>query len=99
MTAEATAWDAGNWELIAQIDDIPAIADRFATQTFSFENKKGYLHYRWTVVETQGLNTCCMQIAEVDFLGSVYSGPSDITQPGDAIIASSANSPGSEGCC
>ena len=95
--SEATAWDAGNWELIAQIDDIPAIADRFATQTFSFENKKGYLHYRWTVVETQGLNTCCMQIAEVDFLGSVYSGPSDITQPGDAIIASSANSPGSEG--
>ena len=95
--AEVTAWDAGNWELIAQIDDIPPIGDRFTTQTFSFENKKGYLHYRWTVVDTQGPSTCCMQIAEVGFLGGVYSGPSDITQPGDAVIASSANSPGSEG--
>ena len=95
--AEVTAWDAGNWELIVQLDDIPAIADRFTTQTFSFENKKGFLHYRWTVVDTHGPSTCCMQIAEVAFLGGVYSGPSDITQPGDAVIASSANSPGSEG--
>ena len=95
--AEVTAWDAGNWELIVQLDDIPAIADRFTTQTFSFENKKGFLHYRWTVVDTQGPSTCCMQIAEVGFLGGVYSGPSDVTQPGDAVIASSANSPGSEG--
>ena len=37
-----------------------------------------------------------MQIAEVGFCG-VYSGPSDITQPSDSLIASSANSPGSEG--
>ena len=95
--AEVTAWDAGNWELIVQLDDIPAIADRFTTQTFSFENKKGFLHYRWTVVDTHGPSTCCMQIAEVAFLGGVYSGPSDVTQPGDAVIASSANSPGSEG--
>ena len=95
--AEATAWDAGNWELIVQLDDIPAIGDRFTTQTFSFENKKGYLHYRWTVVDTQGPSSCCMQIAEVGFLGGVYSGPADVTQPGDAVIASSANSPGSEG--
>ena len=95
--AEATAWDAGNWELIVQLDDIPAWTDRFQTQTFSFENKKGYLHYRWTVVDTQGPSTCCMQIAEVAFLGGVYSGPADVTQPGDAVIASSANSPGSEG--
>jgi len=95
--AEVTAWDAGNWELIVQLDDIPAIADRFTTQTFSFENKKGFLHYRWTVVDTHGPSTCCMQIAEVAFLGGVYSGPSDVTQPGDTVIASSANSPGSEG--
>ena len=95
--SEVTAWDAGNWELITEIEDIPAIEERFATQTFSFENKKGYLHYRWTVVDTQGPSGCCMQIAEVGFLGGVYSGPSDITQPGDSLIASSANSPGSEG--
>ena len=95
--AEATAWDAGNWELIAQLDDIPAYTDRFQTQTFSFENKKGYLHYRWTVVDTQGPSGCCMQIAEVAFFGGVYSGPADVTQPGDSVIASSSNSPGSEG--
>ena len=95
--AEVTDWDAGNWELIVQLDDIPAIDDRFTTQKFSFENKKGYLHYRWTAVDTQGPSGCCMQIAEVGFLGSVYSGPADVTQPGDAVIASSANSPGSEG--
>ena len=49
------------------------------------------------MVDTQGPSGCCMQIAEVGFLGGVYSGPSDITQPGDSLIASSANSPGSEG--
>jgi len=95
--AEVTAWDAGNWELISQLNDIPAYTDRFQTQTFSFENKKGYLHYRWTVIDTQGPSGCCMQIAEVGFLGGVYSGPADVTQPGDAVIASSSNSPGSEG--
>ncbi len=95
--AEVTGWDGGNWDLIVQLDDIPTWGGRFETQTFSFDNKKGYLHYRWTVVDTQGPSGCCMQIAEVGFLGGVYSGPADVTQPGDALIASSANSPGSEG--
>ena len=36
-----------------------------------------------------------MQIAEVELLGEVL--PGDVTQPGDALIASSDNSPGSEG--
>ena len=36
-----------------------------------------------------------MQIAEVEFLGVQL--PGDATQPGDAIIATSGNSPGSEG--
>ncbi|MBX3747491.1 MAG: immunoglobulin domain-containing protein, partial [Verrucomicrobiae bacterium] len=40
-------------------------------------------------------NTCCMQIAEVELLGT--GAPQDVTQPGDTILASSANSPGSEG--
>jgi hypothetical protein len=35
-----------------------------------------------------------MQIAEVGLLGS--GAPQDVTQPGDLIIPSSANSPGSE---
>ena len=36
-----------------------------------------------------------MQIAEVELLGT--GAPKNVIQPGDAIIASSANSPGSEG--
>ena len=102
-----TGFNSGNWTLIAEVLDIPTwqsvfgpnTADhRFKTQTFSFENNKPYKHYRWTVTETQGMgaaNTCCMQIAEVEFLGTVL--PPDVTQPGDPIIASSPNSPGSEG--
>ena len=98
---EITAFDAGNWELIVRLDDIPGWpglfpdGDRFQTQTFTFDNFKSYKHYRWTVLETQTINGCCLQIAEVEFLGSVL--PGDVTQPGDALIASSANSPGSEG--
>ncbi|MDA1277721.1 MAG: PA14 domain-containing protein [Verrucomicrobia bacterium] len=87
---------SGTWTLIQRIDDIPAYAARFQTQTFLFDNFKPYKHYRWTIVETAGAaNGCCMQIAEVELLGG--GAPKDITQPGDPIIASSANSPGSEG--
>ncbi|MBN9689351.1 MAG: immunoglobulin domain-containing protein [Verrucomicrobia bacterium] len=87
-------WDTGNWELIAQLNDIPAWSGRFEVQTFSFPNLKPYRHYRWTVVATQSENGCCMQVAEVSLLGSLL--PQNIVQPGDPILASSANSPGSE---
>src|SRR5260221_12102749 len=50
---------------------------------------------RWTVSATATDNGCCMQVAEVGLLGTVV--PGDVTQPGDPIIASSSNSPGSEG--
>lgn len=87
---------SGTWELIVRLDDIPAYANRFETQSFNFPNFKAYKHYRWTILETQGAaNGCCMQIAEVELLGSVL--PGDVSQPGDPVIASSANSPGSEG--
>src|SRR5262249_34134047 len=92
---------SGNWELIATIDNIPAWTtqfpgnDRFQTQTFFFDNFKAYKSYRWTVVNTQGPSTCCFQMAEVQFLGSTL--PPNVAQPGDPIIASSSNSPGSEG--
>ena len=46
-------------------------------------------------METQTENGCCMQIAEVGLLGSLV--PQNVVQPSDAILASSANSPGSEG--
>jgi len=97
-----TDFTSGNWTLITTLN-VPSwqsvfgptdAENRYKTQVFSFENHKAYKHYRWTVVNTQGPSTCCMQIAEVELLGSTL--PADITQPGDPVIASSANSPGSE---
>jgi Concanavalin A-like lectin/glucanases superfamily/Immunoglobulin domain len=92
---ESPTWDTGTWELITRLENIPAWSGRFEVQTLSFPNLRPYKHYRWTVVETQTENGCCMQIAEVGLLGSVL--PQNVVQPGDAILASSANSPGSEG--
>ncbi|MDA0749972.1 MAG: hypothetical protein O2964_04600, partial [Verrucomicrobia bacterium] len=76
--------------------DVPAFADRFTTQYFFFENSTPYLSYRLvfpTVADEGAANS--MQIAEVELLGS--QAPGDVTQPGDAIVATSDNSPGSEG--
>jgi len=92
--ATVTAFNAGNWTMIATID-VPAFSAREVSQTFSFPNLQAYKHYRWTVTETATQNTCCMQVAEVEFLGEPL--PPDVTQPGDPIIASSSSSPGSEG--
>lgn len=86
---------SGNWELIIKLDNIPAFASRFQTQTFLFDNYKPYKHYRFTVLQTQTENGCCFQMAELELLG--VGAPKDVTQPGDAVIASSSNSPGSEG--
>ena len=94
---------SGNWEVITAITNIPSwpsvfgetdAEHRFQTQTLLFDNVKPYTHYRWTVLETQGPSTCCMQIAEVELLGT--GAPQDVTQPGDPIIPSSSNNPGSE---
>src|SRR6185503_16010760 len=98
-----SAFNSGNWTLIASISGIPSWpsifgggnTNRFKTQRFTFPNAKAYRHYRWIVNETQTTpNGCCMQIAEVELLGTTL--PRDVTQPGDTIFASSANSPGSE---
>lgn len=92
---ESPTWDTGNWNLIYRNDAVPAWSARFEVQTLAFENLRPYKHYRWTVIETQTPNGCCMQIAEVELLGSLV--PPNIVQAGDPILASSANSPGSEG--
>ena len=89
-----TTFDAGNWESITTVN-VPAFAAREVWQSFSFTNLKPYKHYRWTVIDTQTPNDCCMQVAEVELLGGPL--PPDVTQPGDPIIASSSSSPGSEG--
>lgn len=101
---DAPGWDSGNWATIyenAAIDSWQTVfgptdaENRFQTQAFPFDNDKPYLHYRFTVLATQGPSTCCFQMAEVELLGEVL--PPDVTQPGDPVIASSDNSPGSEG--
>jgi hypothetical protein len=89
-----TNFSSGNWEMIADIQ-VPAYTARFQTQTFTFSNFKPYKSYRWTVVSCQGPNQNSMQIAEVQLLGEAL--PGNVLVPSDPIIASSANSPGSEG--
>ena len=93
----APGWDSGNWTTIYENDAIAEFPERFQNQTFYFDNKTPYLHYRYSLLATQseGANGCCMQIAEARVARKL--GPSDVTQLGDPIIASSPNSPGSEG--
>ena len=90
-----TNFSGGNWTLIADVANIVSNNTRYAFATFLFPNVQPYLHYRWTVLHTQGPSTCCMQIAEVELLGS--GAPKDVVVPSDAIIGSSANTPASEG--
>jgi hypothetical protein len=87
-------YTTGTWSLITTVN-VPAYASRFQWQTFLFPNVVPYKHYRWTVIDTQTTNTCCMQVAEVQILGT--GTPVNALLPGDPIIASSSNSPGSEG--
>jgi len=90
-----TNYNSGTWTTIAGLTNIPAFTARFQKQTFFFDNFTAYKHYRWTVIAVATPNGCCMQVAEVELLGSTL--PPDVTQPGDPIVASSSNSPGSEG--
>ncbi len=92
---DTATWTTGNWTKIYENDDIPAYTARFQWQYFYFANSTPFKHYRWKVVHTQGPSGCCMQIGEVQLLGT--SGPKNAVQPGDPIVASSSNSPGSEG--
>src|SRR6266581_4317770 len=78
---------------------VPPFPTRFYKQYLFFANSRAYKAYRLTfptVVNAPGTANS-MQISEVEFLGAVADLPQDITQPGDPIVASSANSPGSEG--
>src|SRR5437773_3326275 len=59
---------------------------RLKSQTFLFDNFTPYKHYRWNVLAVATNNTCCMQVGEVELLGT--GAPKDVTQPGDAIVAS-----------
>src|SRR5437016_9087614 len=84
-------FNSGTWELVVGITNITPWTtlfpggnnvDRYKTQTFLFDNLMPYKHYRCTVIQTQGPSTCCMQVAEVEVLGT--GAPKDVTQPGDS---------------
>jgi hypothetical protein len=68
---------------------------RFLKVSVLFDNEVPYISYRLIFPNTAGNSTCCMQVSEVELLGVLA--PSDVTQPGDPIVATSNNSPGSEG--
>jgi len=87
--------DDGTTFVTIATGDVNPFPARFDKQVFFFSNKGVFKTYRVTFPQTQGPSTCCMQISEVELLG--FLGPADVTQPGDPIVASSNNSPGSEG--
>ncbi len=95
FTVEGSNDDGATFELIAS-GDVPAFPDRFTKVIIPFANTQPYETYRVifpTVADEAAANS--MQISEVELLGTVA--PQDVTQPGDELIATSDNSPGSEG--
>ena len=87
------SYDGENFTEISS-GDVADFPERFHTNYIFFDNTTPYLSYRLLFPTVDG-STCCMQIAEIEFLGS--QAPGDVTQPGDAVVATSGNSPGSEG--
>ncbi|MCP4951533.1 MAG: hypothetical protein GY922_06760, partial [Proteobacteria bacterium] len=70
---DAPDFNSHDWELIAEIKVADQWNERFQDRTFIFDNDKSYTHYYWAVTEVQG--NCCMQVAEVQFLGPQVSAP------------------------
>lgn len=88
------SYDSSNFVMIAS-GPVPAFPSRYFKHTIPIGNNVPYLHYRLifpTVSNEAAANS--MQIAEVELLG--FLAPTDVTQPGDPIVPSSNNSPGSE---
>jgi len=50
--------------------DVPAFGDRFERQEVSFDNSAAYTVYHLIFPTTAGPSTCCMQIAEIELLGT-----------------------------
>src|SRR6185503_18475964 len=63
--------------------------------TVLFNNKIPYLQYRLIFPNVVGPGGNSMQISEVELLGVLA--PTDVTVPGDPIVGTSNNTPGSEG--
>jgi len=75
--------------------DVPAFGARFERQEVSFANEEAYTTYELIFPTTAGSSTCCMQIAEIELLGTPTV-PVDISAPGDAVVPSSDNHPAGE---
>jgi hypothetical protein len=50
--------------------DVPGFLDRFERRTVSFDNDVAYTTYQLIFPTTAGPSTCCMQIAEIELLGT-----------------------------
>ena len=74
---------------------VPAFSSRLERQTLLFTNKVPYLVYKLIFPTLSNDASVFMNIGEVELLGLV--GPHDASSPADLIVASSTNSPASEG--
>jgi len=82
------------WTLIYS-NTVPLITNRYQFVYFYFANYQAFTSYRWTAVKCAGPGQNSMQIAEVQLLGTAV--PLNVLQPSDPIVASSLNSPATEG--
>ena len=87
------SYDGTNFTMIAS-NSVPEFPTRFFKNYLFFPNSHPFTTYKLIFPTVNG-STCCMQISEVELLG--FLAPTDVTVPGDPIVASSNNSPGSEG--
>src|SRR5207302_5605984 len=71
---------------------VASFPTRFFKNYIFFSNTHVYRSYKLLFPTVNG-STCCMQISEVELLGVAADAPTDVTQPGDPIVASSNNSP------
>ncbi|HIE87530.1 MAG TPA: hypothetical protein EYP91_11950, partial [Gammaproteobacteria bacterium] len=61
--------------------DVPAFGARFERQEVSFANDAAYTTYELIFPTTTGPSTCCMQIAEIELLGTAADVPEPILPP------------------
>ncbi|MBP65471.1 MAG: hypothetical protein CL727_06880, partial [Chloroflexi bacterium] len=72
-------WGSNDGENFTEISsgDVPSFGARFERQTVSFDNDVAYTDYKIHFPTTAVSNGCCMQIAEVELLGTA----GEVTEP------------------
>src|SRR5204862_7880152 len=75
-------------------DNVPAFSIRFQKFVIRIANNTPYLVYMLIFPSVAVSCGNSMQISELELLG--FLAPTDVTQPGDPIVPTSNNSPGSE---